>query len=98
MKERITLFYYRDCCRTVHDCDNPIRSDTKETALVGKNKLMVLYILVLIGISRLTGMIFRYTESSLIKITLFVIGISLLIISMFKVKSEPKIYNNHVRL
>lgn len=57
---------------------------------MGKNKLLVLYILVLTGAFGLIGMMFGYTEPSFIKAALFIVGISLLIISMFKMKTEPK--------
>ncbi|GAB4074918.1 hypothetical protein GCM10028778_24210 [Barrientosiimonas marina] len=57
---------------------------------MGGSKIFVLYLLALMGLIGLAGMAFGYTEPSLIKAALFIVGITLLLISVFKEKTKLK--------
>jgi len=57
---------------------------------MGLNKLLGIYFLIIMGIAGLMSMAFGYTEFSTNKVVLFLIGMILLSIALFKLKSKPK--------
>lgn len=57
---------------------------------MGLNKLLGIYFLIIMGITGLMSMAFGHTEFSTNKVVLFLIGMILLSIALFKLKSKPK--------
>jgi len=57
---------------------------------MGANKLVGVYLLIMMSIAGLMSMTFGYTEFSTSRVVLFLIGIILLSIALFKLKSTPK--------